>query len=149
MNDREWLANITSDNPAEISRKTGIPKRTVHYQIERGTFSIENILAIAEAYECPPLRALIETGHVDSAWEKVPDIVGALRLASDDQLTDEILRRLQLGSTAYDTPVNELIHERSNVSRLESGARDTSLRYAAKREIPEPEEGDDDYGDGA
>lgn len=110
MNDIDWLQAITDDSTATIAVKAGISKRTLNHQIAREHLSVENVLAIAMAYDHHPLRALIDLGHVDPAWSQVPDVVGALRLASDYQIADEVLRRMLDGRahTAFTTPVENL-----------------------------------------
>lgn len=146
MTFQEWLSTITEDSIAEISRRTGIPRRTLQYQLANDKPSIENLLEISSTYGVSPIETMLYFEIISRAWEKVPNITGALRLASDEQLTDEILRRLKGGSQAFDTPIDEVAARRSNT---QSAPADTHLRYAAKRGKPEPEEGDDDYGNGA
>ena len=96
MNPHEWLRSITDDGPNAIARRAAISERTLYSQLERGALSVPNILKVCRAYDSNPIRALIDWGHIDAAWASVPDIEAALRLASDEQLTDEVLRRLKL-----------------------------------------------------
>ena len=105
----EWLRKVTDDTIPVIARKVGLSPRTLQHQVRNDIMNIENVVKIAEAYSINPVRELIDLGYISSAWEKVPDIKGALRLATDSQLTDEILRRLEAGSKAsfdpdHDTP---------------------------------------------
>lgn len=109
----EWLRKVTDDTIPVIARKVGLSPRTLQHQVRNDIMNIENVVKIAEAYSINPVRELIDLGYISSAWEKVPDIEGALRLATDSQLTDEILRRLEAGSKAYRRPVDELIEERA------------------------------------
>ena len=60
-----WLRTITTDSQNELSRKVGIPERTLYNQIRKGRLSAENVLKIAEVYNIHPLRALIDNGYVD------------------------------------------------------------------------------------
>lgn len=114
----EWLRKVTDDTIPVIARKVGLSPRTLQHQVRNDIMNIENVVKIAEAYSINPVRELINLGYISSAWEKVPDIEGALRLATDSQLTDEILRRLEAGSKAYRRPVDELINERGNVTPM-------------------------------
>lgn len=110
MDSRHWLGTITSDAQNEIARRAGIPQRTLYHQLDKG-LSVDNIIRIAVAYGRHPLRALIDTGHIDPAWSMAPDVESALRLASDDQLTDEILRRLNEShgkNSIFDVPIGDL-----------------------------------------
>jgi len=114
----EWLRKVTDDTIPVIARKVGLSPRTLQYQVRNDIMNIENVVKIAEAYSINPVRELIDLGYISSAWEKVTAIEGALRLATDSQLTDEILRRLEAGSKAYRRPVDELINERGNVTPM-------------------------------
>ena len=143
MDARTWLETITDDQPGTIAKKAGIPRRTLYHQLERGTFPIDNIIKITDAYGTSPIDALMEIGVIDRAWANVPDVVAALRLATDDQLTDEILRRLKLGSRNFDTPVDELDARRSNTTTPAIRAVDNDLPYVADSSPDEPEEGTD------
>ena len=114
MTFQHWLSTATEDSIAEISRRTGIPRRTLQYQLANDKPSIENLLKISSTYDVNPIETLLDFGIVSRVWEKVPNITGALRLASDEQLTDEVLRRLKAGSQAFDEPVDELAEHRPN-----------------------------------
>ena len=91
----EWLRKVTDDTIPVVARKVGLSPRTLQHQVRNDIMNIENVVKIAEAYSINPVRELIDLGYISSAWEKIPDIEGALRLATDSQLTDEILRRLE------------------------------------------------------
>lgn len=118
------------------------------------------VIALCRGYNHSPVTGLIETGYLNE-WET--DGVGipfALRKASNQQLLDEIIRRSDpealylfgdptgeaIDYENVDAPVTNLDAHRSNT---QSAPADTHLDYVAKRGTPEPEEGDDDYGDGA
>lgn len=118
------------------------------------------VIALCRGYNHSPVTGLIETGYLNE-WET--DGVGipfALRKASNQQLLDEIMRRSDpealylfgdptgeaIDYENVDAPVTNLDAHRSNTQSVPT---DTHLDYVAKRGTPEPEEGDDDYGDGA
>jgi hypothetical protein len=101
-----WIASLTDDSARDIANKAGLPARTVQHQITNGKMSVENLLAISIAYNRHPLRTLIDFGIIDIAWANVPDISAALKMATDDQLTEEILRRLKAGSKSFDEPIS-------------------------------------------
>ena len=90
MNPTHWIATLTDDTVKQVAKKANIPERTLHHQIGRGTLSIENILKIAVTYNHHPTRALIEWGHIDASWERIPDIEAALRAASEEPTLDEL-----------------------------------------------------------
>lgn len=109
MNLNELLANITSDSGRMIAKKTGITERTLLHQISNERIPLENIIKIADVYGYSPIRALIDYGAIDEAWARVPDIQAAIRLADDEQLTDELLRRINAApNPLWDEPVGDL-----------------------------------------
>ena len=120
MNFGDWLKKITDDSIPAIAQKAGLSTRTLQHQVKNNTTNLENVIKIAEAYSVNPIRELIDLSYIDEIWARIPDIEGALRLASDTQLTDEILRRLESGSDAYRRPIDELVEERH--SKLSSVA---------------------------
>lgn len=146
MNIREWIASITEDGTNEIARKSGIAQRTFYNQLDKGTLTAENVIRVAITYRAHPLRALIDTGFIDPAWASIPDIEAALRLATEDQLADEVLRRMKISpdSTVFDAPVDDLAARRS----VEPTPDVPPLDYVADDTDTEPEEGDEGYHDG-
>ena len=107
-----------------------------------GELKADLVIKIAEAYEESPVIALADLGFMSARWITEPGVLTALSRASDEQLTDELLRRLRL---IEDVPVDTLAAKRSNNRDVDV----EPLPYAANRRTPEPEEGDDDYGSGA
>ncbi|MFW9214215.1 hypothetical protein ACOJA0_03455 [Corynebacterium amycolatum] len=156
-----WLKELAgADTQKTISQKSGVKESTLSRQLSRGTFRPEMVIALCRGYNHSPVTGLIETGYLNE-WET--DGVGipfALRKASNQQLLDEIMRRSDpealylfgdptgeaIDYENVDAPVTNLDAHRSNT---QSVLTDTHLDYVAKRGTPEPEEGDDDYGDGA
>lgn len=106
MEHTEWFAKITSgDSTNEVARRSGIPTRTLAHQLNGGELKPENIIKIAEAYNESPVYALVDLGFISARWVTEPGIITALSRATDEQLTDELLRRLRL---IDDMPVDEL-----------------------------------------
>ncbi|HAF71983.1 MAG TPA: hypothetical protein DCL06_02720 [Corynebacterium variabile] len=115
---------------------------------------LDNVIKITAAYGYSPIRALIDLGELDAMWTQVPDVEAALRLATDEQLTDEFLRRLKVApNPEWDTPVGDLEAARRARRSNVQGENDTPAvepePYVADSSDTEPEEGDDDYGPGA
>lgn len=109
MDIHELLAKVTDDSGRAIAKKVGLPERTVLHQISTGRMPLDNVIKISDAYGYSPIRALIDLGVIDSSWSQVPDIEAALRLASDEQLTDEMLRRLKVAPNPdWDAPIGDL-----------------------------------------
>lgn len=109
MNIHELLAKITGDSGRSIAKKAGLNERTVLHQISKDRMPVENIVTIAATYGYSPVRALIDYGVMDESWANIPDIEGALREASDEQLADEFLRRMKLApNPEWNEPVGDL-----------------------------------------
>lgn len=143
MEHTEWFQLITKGDPVrEVARRASIPGKTLANQVNAGTLKPENIIKIAEAYNESPVYALVDLGFISARWVNEPGTITALSRATDEQLTDELLRRLNL---IADEPVDDLAARRSNTPPSDV----EPLPYAANRRPLEPEEGDDDYGPGA
>jgi hypothetical protein len=156
-----WLKELAGDDTQKvISQKSGINESTLSRQLSRGTFRPEMVIALCRGYNRSPVTGLIETGYLREWEAEGVGIPFALHNASNQQLLDEIMRRSDpealylfgdptgeaIDYENIDAPVTNLDAHRSNT---QSAQPDTHLRYAAKRGKPEPEEGDDNYGDGA
>ncbi|MCT1450614.1 hypothetical protein [Corynebacterium sp. p3-SID1194] len=143
MEHTEWMKRVTrGDSYRRVAELAGVNDRTLANQMRAGELRPELVIKIAEAYEESPVIALVDLGFMSARWITEPGVVTALSRATDEQLTDELLRRLRL---IEDVPVDELAQRRSNTS--EPGVQVEG--YAANRRQAEPEEGDDDYGPGA
>ena len=113
----QWIEEITRGATAqEISKATDIPLRTVQHQLASGRMSLENKILIGVAYRHHPMRTLIEWEVINPEWEQVPDIHAALRLAGEEDLADEVLRRMRLGAQtdALIVPIDDYAARRSN-----------------------------------
>lgn len=148
MKHSEWLTTTTGDSVRNVAITIGVAPRTLATQLEKERISPENVIKIAEAYDAHPVGALVDTEYLSSKWAEQVDPEMAVRELTDEQLADEILRRLRDvrgNHEAFHTPVADLNARRSNT-------RDDDvepLPYAANHRKAEPEEGDDDYGPGA
>ncbi|WP_455005623.1 hypothetical protein [Corynebacterium propinquum] len=97
MEQIEWFKRVTrGDSAREIARRAGLNNRTVARQISNEEFSTDIIIKVAEAYDESPVVALVDLGFMSSRWISEPGVLTALTRASDEQLTDELLRRLRL-----------------------------------------------------
>lgn len=116
MNHSDWVNEVSNGDAINaIATKAGIIHRTFARQVERGHISAENVLAIAVAYEIHPVGALVDTGYLDEEWARQVDPMHALRSVTEDQLAQEVLRRMKLGverGGALDIPIDELEERR-------------------------------------
>lgn len=114
MEHTEWFQLITKGDPVrEVARRASIPGKTLANQVNAGTLKPENIIKIAEAYNESPVYALVDLGFISARWVNEPGTITALSRATDEQLTDELLRRLRL---IDDAPIDELAQRRSNIA---------------------------------
>lgn len=112
MERTEWFQLITKGDPVrEVARRASIPGKTLANQVNAGTLKPENIIKIAEAYNESPVYALVDLGFISARWVNEPGTITALSRATDEQLTDELLRRLNL---IADEPIDDLAARRSN-----------------------------------
>lgn len=149
MKHAKWLAQVTdSASEREVAKRIGIPHTTINSQLQRGRFSAENVIKIAEAFDHHPITALIDTGYVGAKWAMQADVHEALREADDEDLAEEILRRMKRGtaSRTLTTDVDQLEQARSkkrDPALHEDGIVedwDDSVPYAADSSPDEAEE---------
>ena len=122
MKHSEWLTATThNDSLRAVGRNADIPFRTITGQTEREAISAENIIKIAVAYGHNPVTALVDTGYLDEHWATAADPIVALRTVTEEQLAEEILRRMKVGveTDSFTTPIDEL------AARRESARSDT------------------------
>lgn len=118
MKHTEWLDGLTNGESVNaIARKAGLVARTFARQVDRNRFDAESVIKLAVAYDVHPVRALVDTGYLDERYARTVDPASAIRTVTEDQLADEVLRRMKLGvaTAALTTDVNELeARRRSN-----------------------------------
>ena len=115
MKHDQWLHQITDDSVRSAAKKIDVAPRTLATQLEKGRISPENVIAIAVAYGHHPVGALVDTGYLDEKWATQVDPARALHTVTEDDLADEVLRRMKLGverDGPLDTPVDELAQRR-------------------------------------
>lgn len=115
MNNSEWLEQVTNNASVNAAaNRAGIVQRTLSRQVERGEISAENVIAIAIAYGAHPVRALVDNGYLDEKYARTVDPMTALRSVTEDQLADEVLRRMKLGlkTSALTTGIDDLAQRR-------------------------------------
>ncbi|OHR25506.1 hypothetical protein HMPREF2899_04410 [Corynebacterium sp. HMSC072D01] len=102
------------------------------------------IVEIAKHFGANPVGVLISIEFLNPRDVRNYAAVSNLENYDDLELAEEIVRRLR------EREDHEALHGNIfELSDYQSVPADTHLDYVAKRGTPEPEEGDDDYGDGA
>lgn len=108
----EWFKRVTrNDSNRRASELADISPATLGRQLKAGELSADLIIKISQAYEESPVVALVDLGFISAKWMQEIGTTTALTRATDEELTDELLRRLKL---IDDAPVDELAARRSN-----------------------------------
>lgn len=102
MNKETWFKEtVQGDTIAEVALKAGIIKTTAWRQYNNALgFSAENVILIARAYHKSPVEALVEFGYIRADEMANGKTVARLRDASDDELLQELARRLKENADA-------------------------------------------------
>lgn len=90
-----WLRDLPgSPSITSAARAADIQKTTLLRQLERGEISAENVIALARAHDASPADALVETGYLKPGELDGAGVPEALGHATNQQLLDEIHRRV-------------------------------------------------------
>ena len=102
MSKETWFKETVQDDTiAEVALKAGIIKTTAWRQYNNALgFSAENVILIARAYHKSPVEALVEFGYIRADEMANGKTVARLHDASDDELLQELARRLKENADA-------------------------------------------------
>lgn len=102
----QWVRRVTrGDSGRKIAKAAGVHPATLNRQLADSALTPEMIVKIARGYGESAVPGLVAYGLlVDSDIAEV-SIEDALERAEDEQLMDEVLRRMKGGSRAYDAPI--------------------------------------------
>lgn len=117
MKSLQWLEKVAPGASMNaIATRAGIYTATLAKQIKRGTLSPEVIIKIARGYNAPVVDALVQTGHITDAEAGLRerlDLLEALEEATDLQLLEEIVRRVDVDGNLHhpqlDQPIGEVV----------------------------------------
>lgn len=154
----QWYKRLTDgDTERTAALKAGVTTSTLNRQLAKGSLGAEVVILLSRAYGENPVMGLAATGYLTSdeaTGLKAGDIS---ELLTDQQMIRALALRIDadpeawfgtFGELADEEPENELASLRSK-KQADSHSDVTPARYAASRRKRQPEEGDDDYGDGA
>ncbi|WP_406709327.1 hypothetical protein QEV61_04545 [Trueperella pyogenes] len=111
MNTAKWLKEIAGTTGGALSInaiaiKAGLPQATLNRHVNAGALTAEEVISICRAYLYPVTQGLVDLGFITEEDLKLPSIQATLRDATDEQLVDEIARRLEQGKReAFDQPI--------------------------------------------
>lgn len=102
MDKKTYFAQLTHDAAInEISNKTGLSVSTLWRQYNKGCeFSAESVIIIARAYDGNPVEALVQFGFLSENEMRHGEATGLLQTVSDDELLQELARRLKANADA-------------------------------------------------
>lgn len=102
MSKETWFKETVQDDTiTEVALKAGIIKTTAWRQYNNALgFSAENVILIARAYHKSPVEALVEFGYIRADEMANGRTVARLHDASNDELLQELARRLKENADA-------------------------------------------------
>ena len=102
MSRETWFnETVHGDTIAEVALKAGIIKTTAWRQHNNALgFSAENVILIARAYHKSPVEGLVEFEYLRADEMATGESMAHLRDASDDDLLQELARRLKANADA-------------------------------------------------
>lgn len=146
MDHSDWLDHISGGKSVNtVAREAGLVARTFARHVQAGEINAEDVIAIATAYGLNPVRALVDTGYLESRWAETVDPATALQTVSEEELAAEVLRRMKIGvtTTALTTPIDELASRRPTYEPEAVPEFDPELHVADSS--PEEEGTPDDF----
>jgi len=140
----DWYKRVTrGDSNRHVSSQAKISDATLGRQLKANELSADLIIKIAQAYNESPVIALVDLGFISAKWMQEVGTTTALTRASDEELTDELLRRLRL---IEDEPIDHLA-ERRKKARMSNPSDSMPLgavAYSGPDEDAERNDVDDD-----
>lgn len=95
---RAWYSGtVGKDSINAVAARAGIPQASLNRQVGAWSISAENVVAIARAYGVSVLDGLVAQGLITATDILNTRALDALQDATDNQLVDEIARRLERG----------------------------------------------------
>lgn len=140
----EWFKRVTrNDSNRRAADLADISPVTLGRQLKANELSADLIIKIAQAYDESPVVALVDLGFISARWMQEVGTTTALTRASDEELTDELLRRLRL---IEDEPIDHLAERRkkARMSNPSDSMPEGAVAYSGPDEDAERNDADDD-----
>lgn len=130
----EWIKGIEVGlTPTVAAQKAGLAHTTVLRQLARGRLSADNVIAIAHAFNLKAGDALVQTGHIYPSDIKGAGVKQSLGLATNQQLLDEINKRVDPDSV-------RIFHGDGEITpRIDNSDLDSRREARAAAESAEPD----------
>lgn len=140
----DWYRRVTrGDSNRHVSSRANISDATLGRQLKANELSADLIIKIAQAYDESPVVALVDLGFISARWMQEVGTTTALTRATDEELTDELLRRLRL---IEDEPVDQLAERRkkARMSNPSDSMPESAVAYSGPDEDAERDDAYDD-----
>lgn len=140
----DWYRRVTrGDSNRHVSSRANISDATLGRQLKANELSADLIIKIAQAYDESPVVALVDLGFISARWMQEVGTTTALTRATDEELTDELLRRLRL---IEDEPIDHLAERRrkARMSNPSDSMPESAVAYSGPDEDAERNDVDDD-----
>lgn len=140
----EWFKRVTrNDSNRRAADLADISPVTLGRQLKANELSADLIIKIAQAYDESPVVALVDLGFISARWMQEVGTTTALTRATDEELTDELLRRLRL---IEDEPIDHLAERRkkARMSNPSDSMPEGAVAYSGPDEDAERNDVDDD-----
>lgn len=140
----EWFKRVTrNDSNRRAADLADISPVTLGRQLKANELSADLIIKIAQAYDESPVVALVDLGFISARWMQEVGTTTALTRATDEELTDELLRRLRL---IEDEPIDHLAERRkkARMSNPSDSMPAGAVAYSGPDEDAERNDVDDD-----
>ena len=132
---QEWFNSTVGDDTINAAAsKANVNQPTLNRRLKSGELTAELVISIARAYGANPVQALIETGYLDTDEARGTVTISKLADASDQELMQEMLRRIDTGkqiSELWDKPLDS-----GTITEIHKGA--TELRAVRNENTSEP-----------
>ena len=132
---QEWFNSTVGDDTINAAAsKANVNQPTLNRRLKSGELTAELVISIARAYGVNPVQALIETGYLDTNEARGTVTISKLADASDQELMQEMLRRIDTGkqiSELWTTPLDS-----GTITEIHKEA--TGLRAALDENTSEP-----------
>ena len=98
MNAMTWYAEtVGTDSTNRVADRAGLVQTTLGRQLKSGKLSAETVVAVADAYGRDVLDALVILGLITREQIRRHGIREALAAASDEEIAEEVWKRLTDG----------------------------------------------------
>lgn len=117
----KWARETIGDDSINLAaEKTGIAHTSLSRYLSNGRLASDTVIAIARAYGLNAITALVDTKYLTEEDTRVYQVQINLDLAEDEELVDQILKRIKAGKAApsasapeaFTTPLEVVVEDK-------------------------------------